>query len=600
MIANVQPPSPGRGPRVLGRALRLVWEASPRWTVGNALVLLAEGAVPLLVLWCVKLLVDEVAMGIAAGALGTNRVLLLVGAILALALLEAVLASLAAFAREALGLLVADHVQDELHEKAVAVDLAYYADPAYHDTLHRAQLEAPYQPAAVLNGLARLGRGAVLLGGTAVLVGSFHWSVALVLLAAGAPGALARLGYARVLRRWQLAQTGRERRVQYLHWLLSSERHAEEVRLFDLGSVLAWRSRRLRKGLREERLALSRRRALVDVATQAVVALLVFGCFGWMAVGAVEGAITVGSLVMYFQAFQRGRGAAAEMIASLGGLYERSLVLSQFYDFVALPTPAPRPAAALARQGGELAVEGVTFHYPRRPESALRDVTLTLRRGEVTAIVGASGSGKSTLVRLLCGLYTPARGRVLLDGIDICEVDPVDLRRKLAVVPQEFGRYDFPARDNIWFGDVALPEDSLAIAQAARDAGIAGVVEGLPEGYETPLGRLFEGGRELSAGQWQKVAVARCLLRARGIVILDEPTSNLDPRSEAVVLDRLLRDRAGRTVVLVSHRLSAARRADRVHVLDDGRVAESGSHAALLARGGAYARLFEQQARPYA
>jgi ATP-binding cassette subfamily B protein len=290
------------------------------------------------------------------------------------------------------------------------------------------------------------------------------------------------------------------------------------------------------------------------------------------------------------------------LLDGLAGLYEDNLFLSDFTRFLQLrpkvvdsvsPRPFPRPL----QQG--IAFEGVSFRYPGTEMDVLKDISLQIRPGEHVALVGENGSGKTTLVKLLCRLYDPTSGTVRFDGTDLRELRVNDLRDELAVVFQDYARYHLTARENIWLGNVALPPESPRIEEAAHRTGADAVIAALPEGYETQLGRQFEKGAELSIGQWQKVALARAFLRDTQIIVLDEPTAALDPKAEAAVFEQFHALAKGRTAILISHRLSTVRMADRILVMVDGRIAEAGAHAELLERDGVYAELFQTQARPY-
>ncbi|HET8627698.1 MAG TPA: ABC transporter ATP-binding protein, partial [Thermomicrobiales bacterium] len=372
--------------------------------------------------------------------------------------------------------------------------------------------------------------------------------------------------------------------------------------LFDLGALFADRFRLLRDQLRRERLALATRRSLADLVTQAGATLAIFGAYIFVAHETIQGVITLGALVMYFQALQRGQTYLQELLQSLAGLYEDNLFLTSFYEFLAVdrtlvdPT-RPRPAPRTLRAG--LAFDRVSFRYAAGSRLVLDDITLAVRPGEVVALVGENGSGKTTLVKLLCRLYDPTDGAITYEGIDLRRFRPADYRRQISVVFQDYAHYHLTARENIWHGDIASPAEAERIEAAARRAGVHGVLRDLPRGYDTILGKVFEEGEELSIGEWQKVALARAFLRDAPVIVLDEPTSALDPTAEAEAHEKFRHLVAGRAAILISHRLSTVTMADRIYVLERGRIVEQGTHDELLCRGGTYARMFEAQARQY-
>ncbi|MBM4467492.1 MAG: ABC transporter ATP-binding protein [Chloroflexi bacterium] len=585
-------------------ALRLVWQSAPGWTMASLALLVVQGALPLVSLYLTKLVVDAVTTALASPDKGAafGQVALLIGFMGGVALVGALCRSIAGLVSEAQGQVVTDHVSDLLHAKSIEIDLEYYESAQYYDKLHRAQREAPFRPIRILNGLGQVAQSGISLLAMAGLLFSFHWGIVAILFAAAVPGLLVRLKYAGQTYRWQRQRTPAERQSWYFHWMLTGDVHAKEIRLFDLGSLFMGRFRDLRQQLRRERLEIATRRSIAELVGQASATIAIFGSYAFIAYRTVQGAITLGDLVMYYQAFQRGQGFLRDILSGLAGLYEDNLFLSNLHEFFELkpkvveplhPGPVPCPM-----QTG-IAFDHVSFRYPTGIRKVLEDVTLTIRPGEVVALVGENGSGKTTLIKLLCRLYDPTSGIITLDGIDLRRLETTALRRGISIIFQDYAQYHLTARENIWLGNVVLPPDQERIVAAARHAGADEVITGLPQGYETILGKWFENGEELSVGEWQKVALARAFLRDAQIIVLDEPTSALDARAEYEVFKKFRQLAEGRTVVLISHRFSTVRMADRIFVLEDGRIIESGAHDELVRRGGTYARLFETQAQYY-
>lgn len=588
----------------LGRALKLVWSVARGWTAASMALTVLQGVLPLASIWLLKLIVDAVADGITAPDRGTafREVAILIVVAGAVALASAVMRSLAAMVDEALGQTVTDHVTDVIHAQSVTVDLEHYDSPRYHDALYRAQQEAPYRPTSIVKNLTATGQALVTLISMAALLLKLHWAVGLIVLGAAVPGAVVRFLYSRRLYSWQRDRTETERHAYYTHWLLTDSDHAKEIRLFDLGDRFRARYRRLRQRLRRELIGLATRRSVAELGAGTAAVLAVFGTFAYIAWRAVQGDITLGEMVAYYQAFQTSLGSLQAVLRGFAALYEDSLFLTYYDEFMSLeprvvaptaPKPVPRPMTDGIR------FEDVTFSYPETDRTALRRISLTIHPGEVTALVGPNGSGKTTLVKLLCRLYDPVAGRISIDGIDLKELDTMDLRRHMSVIFQDFAQYQLTVRANIHLGNVMLDEADSTIEEAARDAGIHEAIAGLRHGYDTVLGRWFDEGEELSVGEWQKIALARAFVRDAQVLVFDEPTSALDPQAEWDVFQHIKSLARGRAVVLVSHRFSTVRTADRIHIFDGGQVIESGTHEELVALGGRYAQMYEVQARAY-
>lgn len=588
----------------LRRAVRFVWQSTRGWTLLNSFLLVIQGILPLLPLYLTKLMVDAVAAGVSAPDkdAALRYVLWLVGALAAVTLFSALIRLIAGLVSEWQSYIVTDHMNDVLLAKSTEVDVEFYESAKYYDTLHRAQREAPFRPISIVNGLSQIALHGVTLLAIGALLLSFHWIIAVILFLAVSASAALRIVYTGKLYRWQWENTATERQAGYYHGILTNSGCAKEVRLFDLGKLFMNRARALRRKLREGRLTLSRQQAFTGFAAQTFATTVLYGCYGFVAYQAIGGRLTVGDLVMYFQAFQRVQGTLQGILSSLTGLYADNLFLSNLYEFLDLKRTVPEPAVAQPvpkpmRIG--IVLDHVSFQYPGDARKAIEDVSLTIRPGEVVALVGENGSGKTTLIKLMCRLYDPTGGSITFDGVDLRQFETHALRREIAIIFQDYTRYYLSAEENIWLGNVALPPDRERVAAAARRSGADEVIRGLPRGYDTILGKMFADGEELSVGEWQKVALARAFMRDAQILVLDEPTSSMDAKAEYEVFQSFRKLVAGRTAILISHRFSTVRMADRIYVLQHGRVIEGGSHDELIRAGGTYARLFEMQAQHY-
>jgi ABC-type multidrug transport system fused ATPase/permease subunit len=347
--------------------------------------------------------------------------------------------------------------------------------------------------------------------------------------------------------------------------------------------------------------ALTVRRESWGLALGLLGTVALYGAYAWIAAAAVAAAITLGEMTMYLLLFRQGQGAVAASLGAIGGMYEDNLYLTNLYEYL---EQGPRYRWGTAQAGPRpedgVRFEGVSFTYPGNPAPALADVSLHVRPGESLALVGENGAGKSTLIKLLCGLYQPTAGRVLVHGLDVRDWDPAALRRVIGVIFQDFNRYQFTVGENIGAGDVAAFGDEARWSASARKGMALPFIERLERGFATQLGSWFKGGKELSTGQWQKVALSRAFMRGGAdILVLDEPTASMDAGAEAELFSYFREHTAGRIAILISHRFSTVRQADRIAVLEHGRIGEYGTHAELLARGGRYAELFRLQAEGY-
>ena len=596
-----------KGALRFGPTLRLVWNVSPGWTMANAALAVVQGLLPLLGIVLYGLIIGDVTkvtktIGTAGQAAAFRHVGLLIVLAALVGLATAVARSVASLVTEIQTQVVTDYVSDLIHSKSIEVDLQYYEDSKYYDLLQRAQQEAPYRPMSIISNLMQLGQGLVTVTAMVLLLLRLSWVVGVIVLLAALPSAIVRLSFSGKLYRWQREATPTDRQSSYLHYLLTDGSHAKEIRLFNLGTYFRDWFRGLRKTLRREKLAISTRRSVADLASAAIATLAVFGTFAYVAKKTIEGAMTISTMVVYYMAFQTSLTALQQVLTGFAALYEDNLFMTYFHEFLALqptieepadPRPMPRPVS------DAVVFDNVSFQYPETARTAIDGVSLRVRPGEVVALVGTNGSGKTTLVKLLCRLYSPQSGKITIDGIDLRELSSTELRREISVVFQDYAQYQLSVRKNIWVGNIDQPADDEAVVRAAHQAGADEVIRGLAAGYDTPLGKWFADGEELSIGEWQKVALARAFYRDAGILVLDEPTSALDPVAELAVFERIREMARSKAVILISHRFSTVYRADRIYILDKGSVVESGAHAELMELDGVYRRMYEVQARAY-
>jgi ATP-binding cassette subfamily B protein len=500
-----------------------------------------------------------------------------------------------------LGDLFGNRMSVRLMEHAATLDLEHFEDPAFYDHLERARRQTVGRLAllSMLLGAAQsLLTLATLLG---ALVALSPWLL-LLLTVAVLPSFVGETHFAgrsySLLFRW----TPERRELDYLRWVASSDTTAKEVKLFGLSDHFRHRYADLADRYYLANRSLAVRRAGVGAALGAVSTLTFYGAFAFLAWRTLAGVLTLGDLTFAANSFRRSRDLLGGLLMSSASIYEQSLFLRDLFTFLDMrpriaSSPGARPVPRPIRAGFRF--ENVGFRYPGSQRWALRHATFTLAAGERLALVGENGAGKTTLVKLLARLYDPDEGRITLDGIDLRDYDLASLRQEIGVIFQDFVRYDMIARENIAVGDIVALEDQGRIAHAAAKSLADSVIDRLEHRYDHMLGRRFDGGANLSGGEWQKIALARAYMRDAQVLILDEPTASLDARAEFEVFQRFSELTRGRTAILISHRFSTVRMADRILVLEDGQVVEEGSHADLVAHGGKYAELFTLQAAGY-
>jgi ATP-binding cassette, subfamily B, bacterial len=597
--------------RHVPRLLRLVWETEPRYVVGIFVLRVARALVPLAVLWIGKLIVDEVvrAVGAArdAGPVAWERMIELVALELAIALVGEGLARLSALFESLLGDLFANRTSVELMRHSATLDLEQFENADLYDKLERARRQTVGRIGLFTLLLSTVQDAITFATLAAALAVYVPWLLVLLLVAV-LPSLLgethfASLGYS-LLYSW----TPERRQLDYLRYIGASDISAKELKLFGLSDFLVDRYDRLSRDFYEANKALALRRSLVSTLLAAVGTLGYYGAYGVIiyltVIGHRSGAglFTIGVLTFLAGSFRQSRDLIQRVLLSLSQVYEQSLYLDDLFTFLALqPRIRPQPGAHQVpvpiRTG--FVFENVGFRYPGAEGWAVRGLDFTLAQGERLALVGENGAGKTTLVKLLARLYDPTEGRILLDGIDLREYDIESLRRNVGVIFQDFVRYDFILRENIAVGNIGGLGDAPRIEAAAQRSLANTVAERLTGRYDQMLGRRFEGGVELSGGEWQKVALARAYMRDAQLLILDEPTAALDARAEYQVFLRFSELTAGRMAVLISHRFSTVRMADRILVLQGGELVEQGTHEALVELGGLYAELFQLQAAGY-
>lgn len=588
----------------LPRALRLLWAADGKGALALVALTAVQSTLPAALAWVGKLIIDALVLASKAPSEAARaQVLTYVTWELGLAVAALTLGRAQAFVREVIRVKLGNLINERILEKALALELRHFEDSATYDLMQNARREASSRPLSLALAGVSVAKNLAMLLSFAVLLWHVAWWSVVVIMLAAIPSFFAETKLSSRAFRLYSWRAPEGRKLTYLEWLLTRDLAAKEVKLFGLGPLVLGRYRALfAKFLGEDR-ALARTRLVWGTLLGLLSAAAFYVCYWAVADRAARAEISVGDLTLSLAAFRQGQAAFEAVLSDVSGLYENALFMSNLDRFLSLPSTgeAPRVSPALPLPTGPQPIElrGVSFRYPGKDGWALHDVSLTIRPGEKLALVGENGAGKSTLVKLLLRLYEPTEGQVLYGGVDVRDVDVVELRRRFGAVFQDFVRYQFTAGENVGLGEPSKLEDAGAVREAAEAGGAAEVIGQLPKGYETMLGAWFEKAQELSGGQWQKLAVSRAFMRQAEVLVLDEPTAAIDAEAEVALFDRFKRLARERSAIIISHRFSTVRMADRIAVLEGGKVTELGSHDELVAMGGRYARLFTLQAQGY-
>jgi len=581
------------------RALRLVWSAAPSWSLAWLLLLLIQGLLPAGLVYLTRILVDQLAAlaGTGTSWQGLRGVLFPAALMAVLLLLMELMRAGGRLVRTAQADLVRDHVSGLIHHRAVAVDIAQFESPTYHDRLYRARLDAHERPVALVQNLGSLLQNTITLAAMTVVLIPFGWWVPLALAISTVPALVVVARYAIRHHRWTVGVTPDSRRTWYYDWLLCTRETAPEIRLFDLGPHFTSAFQRIRGRLRSERLALSKTEGLAEMAAASFALVITGVLVVWMVAQTIAGTATLGGLAMFVQAFVQGQKLMRSLLETVGQIWANSLFLENLFGFLAVkpeivdPQHPHQPPSDLPPS---LCLRGVHFAFPGATSTVFDGLDIEFEARATTALLGVNGAGKSTLFKLLSRFYDPQQGIVEIGGIDIREFSVNDVRRMITILFQEPVHYSETVQTNISLG-ADLDGHSAAIDRAVASAGAQNIISRLPDGLQTALGTWFEGGAELSVGEWQRIALARSLFRETPVLLLDEPTAAMDSWAEAEWVENLKKLAIDKTVVIITHRLTTAMHADRIHIMDRGRIVESGTHRELISAAGPYQKAWDGQ-----
>ena len=584
--------------KLFRESLKLVWNSAPGWTFMNILMSVLRSVFPLLLIWLLKEVIDDITK--AASPEPLTPVINVIWPVLAVVVvwfLDEASSDLSNYVRKKQALKLELYMYGLLHRKATKLDLINFERPEYFDCLSRATREAPWRPNSILNNLVSLLRGILSLLLMAGLILTLNWTLAVLLLVANIPGIWLRLYYADILYNFQRQQTPEARKSAYFNWLLTGDRPSREIRLFGLGNYFMDLFKKSFLKQKDEELNIIRRRTLIELVSNLFKASALLITLLFIAHQTISGKLSLGRMAMFLLAFRQGMVYIKDLFGALAGLYEDSLFVGDTFEFLNLKenVTGVEPLVVSKPLKKKIVVDNLSFTYPGNTISTISNVSFEIKKGEIIALVGPNGAGKSTLVRLLCRLYDPDSGKIKYDENDIRNIDPEEYRKHFSVVFQDFMLYNLSAGENIRMGNIDEANPEKRVIASATTTGIHELIKNLPNGYETVIGNLFDDSRELSWGEWQKIALARALFRAAPLLILDEPSSALDADTEFDIFNRFREIVKGRTSILISHRFTNVSLADRIIVLDKGSVAETGTHDELMKKGGMYYTMFTKQ-----
>jgi ATP-binding cassette, subfamily B, bacterial len=581
--------------------LRFVWESGRTVVILGLVSRVIASLLPPALFWVSKLIIDTIYNILTTHRPIGTQLWWLVAVEFALAVAAGLLSRLIDYLDALLAGKYTHHVSVRVMEHAASLDLLAYEDPVFYDRLERARVQATDR-LYMIQAMGRLIQQVITTITLSISIMVFSPWLLLLLIVGVIPAFVgethfAFLGYAKNFR-----QTPIRRQLDYLRILGGSKEAAKELKLFGLRDFLSSRFKVLSTQVYEEDIALARKKVIAGSALSAIGTAGYYTAYVFAVWRTVTGVFSFGTLTLLANAIREASSNLQQTFSTLSTIADQALFLTDLIAFFEMrPTirskpnalPAPRPIL----RGFEF--QNVSFRYPGSSRLVLNELNFQLRPGERVALIGENGEGKTTIVKLLCRLYDPAEGRILLDGVDLREYDLEDLYREIGVIFQDYMRYEMTARENIAVGRIEQLQNMELVRESAHKSLAEDVVAKLPAGYDQMLGRRFDGGVDLSGGEWQKVALARAYLRDAQVLILDEPTSALDARSEYEVFQRFAELTSGKMAIFISHRFSTVRMADRIVVLENGRIAEEGDHEALTHLGGRYAEMFELQAASY-
>lgn len=581
------------------RAMKLIWKSSPTSTLLNTLFVIIRGIMPLLMLYIIKQLIDTLIT--TANKSHYNEDLhsiiysdftLLLGGIAILFVFNSVSASLHTLVKEHQTYSLRQTIANIIHNKSERINYVHFEDPTFQDTFHRAVSESQNKPQQIFYNIIGAMQSTITLCAFGYILLSIHWLMPIMIVCIALPIVVLRIYFSRKFYAIRQQQTTEERRLKYYSRVMTAKEFAKELRLFGLSKIFKQKYNDTALSLHHTQEKLLIRSMIHEALTQLTISILMVVVFGFVIYQTLLGNITIGAIAMYFMALYRSYGMAQNLLQHIASIYDSNLYLKNLFEFIDMSVvdnpPQKQKESTTDNETNNIvfSLKECSFKYPNTERTVLNNISLNIHRGEIVSIVGCNGSGKSTLVKILCGLYEPTSGSIELNGKPMSQYSQQEISENITAIFQDFMLYNTSAHDNIWYGNLSENSDIERIQLAAQKSGIAPVFEKLKNGYDTALGNLFPNSEMLSQGEWQRTALARSFYSKARIIILDEPTSSLDAFTEASLIDNFRDITQGRTAIIISHRLSTIRMADRIIVLNNKKIAEIGTFDELMSQQG--------------
>lgn len=579
----------------LKRTIKLIWTVTNGKVIYTILLMIIESLVFMGSLYLFKMLIDLVALPNRSEKYDLAVIYLIATAIATITLVT--LSSIASFITQKHAFLISEYVDNKIHSIAIALDLSFYESPAYFNTLNRAKNAGPDRPAAILTNIIGISKNLMTLIVLSVALISINWMLMPLLALFVLPTLYVRLKFADKLYEWQILKTPLERKSSYLSTLITGEIAAKEIKAFSLGHYLRLAYKNIRMDLLLENLRIKKKGLINETITKTLATAGVYSCIAYIFLSALKGESSVGDIALFLVIFPQLFGIMQSLTGDISSLYQNNIFLSYLYELFDLKnemkdTENPLP---IPLNHPNLTLDNINFSYPHAEKTALNGISLKIPAGKIVALVGLNGSGKTTLIKLLCRLYDPSSGTIKLGNEDIRNYKIDDYRKQISVVFQDFVKYNMSVSENIQFGNIHSEPNHDFIKASAKKSGADDFIKEFPDGYNTTMGRIFKNGKEVSIGQWQKLAIARALYSKSQFIIFDEATSALDAKSEQEIFDDLREHIGNRGILIISHRVSAVKHADYIYVMSQGKIAQEGTHDKLISETGDYANLFKSK-----